>query len=114
MHQHRVLAVPQQVRCYEARTDIGEADVEALHPRKLRQSVDVRILKPLGGGVGGCYTQPLGARYGTDYSDMSATRFFEIVESGGYHSGKSFDIGTCGVQFYFRFQVSVLITHTGT
>lgn len=59
MHQHRVLAVPQQVRCYEARTDIGEADVEALHPRKLRQSVDVRILKPLGGGVGGATPSPL-------------------------------------------------------
>ena len=84
-----------------------------LHPCELCQSIDVCILKPFGGGVGRCDSQSLGTCYGTDYSDMSVFCLFEIIESCGYHSDKAFDIGTCGIQFYFRFQVPVLKTYAG-
>ena len=66
------------------------------------QCVDVGVLKSLGGRIGRGYSQSLSTCYGTDDGNIAlATCFLEMVESGCNHSYKSFNVGTCGVEFDF-------------
>ena len=70
-------------------------------------------MKTFGGGIGRSNSEPFRSGNGTDNGEVSASVFFEVRESGIYHSDKACYIGVCCVQFYFPVQVHILETDAG-
>ena len=77
------------------------------------ESIDIGILETFRGGVGRSYTQTFGSCDRTDNGKVSAAMLLEVIEGSVHHAGKSFDVGTCGVQFYVEIQFRVLETDAG-
>ena len=113
MHQHGEFTAFQQVGGYKARPYIREVNIQVLHPGELCQGVDIGVLETFCCGVSRGNAQSLGACNGADDGNMSFAPCFEVIEGGGYHTGKTFHIGAGGVQFYFGQQVRVLTADAG-
>jgi len=113
LHQQGVAGIAQQVGGHEARTDVGKVDGQVLHVGQLDERLNVGVLEPFGGRIGGSYTDALGAGNGTDDGNVPGILLgcmaLEIVEGKGDHAHESFPIGAGGAHFNVGVERGILI-----
>ena len=111
--QNRIFGVIAQKFCgHETRSQVGERDFQASHVGLLLKRLDVCVLQCLGGRIGRCGSQSLGAGNAADDGDVASTMLSHVTIGSTYHACESHAVYVHGFQLDFRLQIHVLVPNS--